>query len=183
MASRHVTINLRYPNRRRIQVDTRGFIPADFGLVTMATTSGLLLTNFGLNGFPEAVVQWEGLGMPLRHLRPRNRPIRQRLDLGAALPRIKRGPGGHQGLQDALGHPAAPRPGAGRAPKPRPLWPPRPGPTRCGGEMSSRSLGSIPPGLTQGDVMDVQRSRNGVLQRELPSRWKAEALGNTHASS
>src|SRR5467141_1958647 len=31
--------------------------PADFGVVTMVTTFSLLLTNFGLNGFTEAVLQ------------------------------------------------------------------------------------------------------------------------------
>ena len=33
--------------------------PADFGLVTMVTTFSLLLMNFGLNGFTEAVIQRE----------------------------------------------------------------------------------------------------------------------------
>jgi PST family polysaccharide transporter len=33
--------------------------PADFGVVGMVTTFSLLLMNFGLNGFTEAVVQWE----------------------------------------------------------------------------------------------------------------------------
>src|SRR5205823_5092211 len=33
--------------------------PADFGVVTMVTTFSLLLMSFGLNGFPEAVVQRE----------------------------------------------------------------------------------------------------------------------------
>ena len=33
--------------------------PADFGVVTMVTTFSLLLTNFGLNGFTEAVIQRE----------------------------------------------------------------------------------------------------------------------------
>src|SRR6266850_3242071 len=33
--------------------------PADFGVVTMVTTFSLLLTNFGLNGFTEAVIQFE----------------------------------------------------------------------------------------------------------------------------
>ncbi len=33
--------------------------PADFGLLTMVTTFSLLLTNFGLNGFTEAVLQRE----------------------------------------------------------------------------------------------------------------------------
>src|SRR5262249_47910938 len=33
--------------------------PADFGVVTMVTTFSLLLANFGLNGFTEAVIQFE----------------------------------------------------------------------------------------------------------------------------
>jgi PST family polysaccharide transporter len=33
--------------------------PADFGLVTMVTTFSLLLVSFGLNGFTEAVIQFE----------------------------------------------------------------------------------------------------------------------------
>lgn len=33
--------------------------PADFGLVTMVTTVSLLLANFGVNGFTEAVIQFE----------------------------------------------------------------------------------------------------------------------------
>lgn len=33
--------------------------PADFGLVTMVTTFSLLVVNFGLNGFTEAVIQWK----------------------------------------------------------------------------------------------------------------------------
>jgi len=33
--------------------------PADFGLVTMVTTLSLLLLNFGLNGFTEAIIQRE----------------------------------------------------------------------------------------------------------------------------
>ena len=33
--------------------------PRDFGLVAMVTTFSLLLSNFGLNGFTEAVVQRE----------------------------------------------------------------------------------------------------------------------------
>src|SRR4029077_13882284 len=33
--------------------------PKDFGVVTMVTTFSLLLVNFGLNGFTEAVIQWE----------------------------------------------------------------------------------------------------------------------------
>jgi O-antigen/teichoic acid export membrane protein/glycosyltransferase involved in cell wall biosynthesis len=35
--------------------------PADFGVVTMVTTVSLLLLNFGLNGFTEAILQWETL--------------------------------------------------------------------------------------------------------------------------
>ena len=37
----------------------RMLAPRDFGLVTMVTTFSLLLSNFGLNGFTEAVVQRE----------------------------------------------------------------------------------------------------------------------------
>ncbi len=33
--------------------------PADFGVVTMVTTFSLLLLNFGLNGFTEAILQWK----------------------------------------------------------------------------------------------------------------------------
>ena len=33
--------------------------PSDFGVVTMVTTVSLLIMNFGLNGFTEAVVQIE----------------------------------------------------------------------------------------------------------------------------
>jgi polysaccharide transporter, PST family len=33
--------------------------PADFGLVTMVTTFSLLLVSFGVNGFTEAVIQWD----------------------------------------------------------------------------------------------------------------------------
>src|SRR5215831_5375331 len=33
--------------------------PADFGVLTMVTTFSLLLTNFGVNGFTEAIVQRE----------------------------------------------------------------------------------------------------------------------------
>lgn len=33
--------------------------PADFGLLTMVTTFSLLLVSFGVNGFTEAVIQWE----------------------------------------------------------------------------------------------------------------------------
>jgi O-antigen/teichoic acid export membrane protein len=32
--------------------------PADFGVVTMVTTFSLLLVNFGVNGFTEAIIQW-----------------------------------------------------------------------------------------------------------------------------
>src|SRR5438552_16020443 len=32
--------------------------PVDFGLVTMVTTFSLRLVNFGVNGFTEAVIQW-----------------------------------------------------------------------------------------------------------------------------
>ena len=39
----------------------RNLRPADFGVVAMATTFSLLLVNFGLNGFTEAVVQREHL--------------------------------------------------------------------------------------------------------------------------
>ncbi len=35
--------------------------PADFGVVAMATTFSLLLVSFGLNGFTEAVIQFEGV--------------------------------------------------------------------------------------------------------------------------
>src|SRR5687767_13527711 len=35
--------------------------PADFGLVTMVSTFSLLLVNFGLNGFTEAIQQREEL--------------------------------------------------------------------------------------------------------------------------
>lgn len=37
----------------------RLLVPADFGVVTMVTTFSLLLSNFGLNGFTEAVIQRE----------------------------------------------------------------------------------------------------------------------------
>jgi len=37
----------------------RLLMPADFGVVTMATTFSLLLASFGLNGFTEAVIQSE----------------------------------------------------------------------------------------------------------------------------
>lgn len=33
--------------------------PADFGFVTMVTTFSLLLVSFGVNGFTEAVIQWQ----------------------------------------------------------------------------------------------------------------------------
>ncbi len=39
--------------------------PSDFGLVTMVTTFSLLLVNFGLNGFTEAVLQRETISHPL----------------------------------------------------------------------------------------------------------------------
>jgi O-antigen/teichoic acid export membrane protein len=38
---------------------SRLLTPKDFGVVTMVTTFSLLLVNFGLNGFTEALVQWE----------------------------------------------------------------------------------------------------------------------------
>lgn len=38
---------------------------ADFGIVTMVTTFSLLLVNFGLNGFTEAVIQCEDIGHAL----------------------------------------------------------------------------------------------------------------------
>jgi PST family polysaccharide transporter len=37
----------------------RELTPADFGVVTMVTTVSLLLSSFGLNGFSEAVIQFE----------------------------------------------------------------------------------------------------------------------------
>lgn len=37
----------------------RLLMPADFGVVTMATTFSLLLASFGLNGFTEVVIQFE----------------------------------------------------------------------------------------------------------------------------
>ena len=37
----------------------RLLMPSDFGVVTMATTFSLLLASFGLNGFTEAVIQFE----------------------------------------------------------------------------------------------------------------------------
>jgi len=42
-----------------IVILARLLTPADFGVVTMVTTFSLLLTNFGLNGFTEAVLQRE----------------------------------------------------------------------------------------------------------------------------
>lgn len=39
--------------------------PSDFGVLTMVTTFSLLLANFGLNGFTEAVVQREGMNHAL----------------------------------------------------------------------------------------------------------------------
>lgn len=39
--------------------------PTDFGLVTMVTTFSLLLMNFGLNGFTEAIIQRENLNHSL----------------------------------------------------------------------------------------------------------------------
>src|SRR3569833_808009 len=36
----------------------RLLIPADFGVVTMATTFSLLLVNCGFNGFTEAIIQF-----------------------------------------------------------------------------------------------------------------------------
>ena len=40
---------------------SRLLLPKDFGLVAMVTSFSLLLMNFGLNGFTEAVIQWEDL--------------------------------------------------------------------------------------------------------------------------
>jgi PST family polysaccharide transporter len=37
----------------------RVLAPSDFGLVAMVTAFSLLLLNFGVNGFTEAIVQWE----------------------------------------------------------------------------------------------------------------------------
>lgn len=37
----------------------RILVPADFGVVAMVTTFSLLLVNFGLNGFSEAILQWD----------------------------------------------------------------------------------------------------------------------------
>jgi O-antigen/teichoic acid export membrane protein len=39
--------------------------PADFGVVTMVSTFSLLFVNFGLNGFTEAVIQWEEINHAL----------------------------------------------------------------------------------------------------------------------
>jgi uncharacterized membrane protein len=39
--------------------------PADFGVVAMVTTFSLLLTNFGLNGFTEAIQQREEINHSL----------------------------------------------------------------------------------------------------------------------
>ena len=39
----------------------RLLVPADFGVVTMGTTFSLLLSSFGLNGFTEAVIQFEDI--------------------------------------------------------------------------------------------------------------------------
>ncbi len=43
----------------------RLLLPADFGVVAMVTTVSLLIMNFGLNGFTEAVVQSEEISHPL----------------------------------------------------------------------------------------------------------------------
>ena len=40
----------------------RVLVPRDFGLVAMVTTFSLLLSNFGVNGITEAIVQQEKLG-------------------------------------------------------------------------------------------------------------------------
>src|SRR6185437_14644653 len=37
----------------------RLLVPADFGVVSMVTTFSLLAVSFGLNGFTEAVIQFE----------------------------------------------------------------------------------------------------------------------------
>src|SRR5690349_14008293 len=37
----------------------RLLLPRDFGLVALVSTFSLLLVNFGLNGFTEAVLQWD----------------------------------------------------------------------------------------------------------------------------
>jgi O-antigen/teichoic acid export membrane protein/glycosyltransferase involved in cell wall biosynthesis len=42
-----------------ILVLARLLVPADFGVVTMVTTFSLLLSNFGVNGFTEAIIQRE----------------------------------------------------------------------------------------------------------------------------
>ena len=39
----------------------RLLVPADFGVVTMVTTFSLLVASFGLNGFTEAIIQFEGI--------------------------------------------------------------------------------------------------------------------------
>lgn len=39
----------------------RILMPKDFGVVAMVTTFSLLLSNFGINGVTEAIVQWENL--------------------------------------------------------------------------------------------------------------------------
>ena len=43
----------------------RLLVPADFGVVTMVTTFSLLLSNFGLNGFTEAIIQREEIDQTL----------------------------------------------------------------------------------------------------------------------
>lgn len=43
----------------------RLLVPRDFGLMTMVTTFSLLLTNFGINGFTEAVLQADEINEPL----------------------------------------------------------------------------------------------------------------------
>ena len=44
-----------------VAVLSRLLTPADFGIVTMVTTFGLLFRSFGLNGFTELILQWEEL--------------------------------------------------------------------------------------------------------------------------
>jgi polysaccharide transporter, PST family len=44
---------------------SRLLLPKDFGLVTMVTTFSILLVNFGINGFTEAVLQTEKLNKSL----------------------------------------------------------------------------------------------------------------------
>ena len=39
----------------------RLLVPADFGVVSMVTTFSLLAVSFGLNGFTEAIIQFEGI--------------------------------------------------------------------------------------------------------------------------